>query len=60
MHPMQDLFWKIFHMHDKLICNLYALLCWQNFIFVKLGVTNLPPWRNLALEIQEALRNNLG
>jgi hypothetical protein len=35
MHPMQDLFWKVFHMHSKLVCNLYALLCWQNFIFVK-------------------------
>jgi hypothetical protein len=36
MHPMRDLFWKVFHMHGELICNLYALLCWQqNFIIVK-------------------------
>jgi hypothetical protein len=32
---MQDLFWKIYHMYNKLICKLYALLCWQNFILVK-------------------------
>jgi hypothetical protein len=37
MHPMQDYFWNVFHMHGKLICNLYALLCWQNFILVKCG-----------------------
>jgi hypothetical protein len=24
-------------MHGKLICNLYALLCWQNFILAKSG-----------------------
>jgi hypothetical protein len=37
MHPMQDYFWKVFHTHGKLICNLYALLRWQNFILVKCG-----------------------
>jgi hypothetical protein len=37
MHPMQDLFSKVFHMHGKLICNLYALLCWQNFILANSG-----------------------
>jgi hypothetical protein len=37
MHPMQDYFWKVFYMHGKLICNLYALLYWQNFILVKCG-----------------------
>jgi hypothetical protein len=26
MHPMQDYFRKVFHMHGKLICNLYALI----------------------------------
>jgi hypothetical protein len=35
MHPMQDLFWKVFHMYGKLICIIYALLCWQNFILKK-------------------------
>jgi hypothetical protein len=29
MHLMQDYFWKVFHMHTNLICNLYAHLCWQ-------------------------------
>jgi hypothetical protein len=24
-------------MHDNSICNLYALPCWQNFIFAKSG-----------------------
>jgi hypothetical protein len=28
-------------MYYKLICILYALLCGQNFILVKSGVTNL-------------------
>jgi hypothetical protein len=37
MHLMKDLFWKVFHMHGKLICNLYALLCWQKFILVGSG-----------------------
>jgi hypothetical protein len=41
---MQDLFWKLFHMHGKLICNLYALLCWQKFILVKSGCYRSPPW----------------
>jgi hypothetical protein len=41
MHPMQDYFWQVFHMHDKLICNLYALLYWQNFILVKCGYYSL-------------------
>jgi hypothetical protein len=27
--------WKDFYMHGKLICNLSALLCWQNFILAK-------------------------
>jgi hypothetical protein len=36
MHPMQDyFFWKDFYLHGKLICNLYALLCWRNFILAK-------------------------
>jgi hypothetical protein len=30
-------FWKVFHIHYKLICILYALLCGQNFILVKSG-----------------------
>jgi hypothetical protein len=42
MHPMQDLFWKVFHMYGKLICMIYALLCWQNFILVKSGCYRLP------------------
>jgi hypothetical protein len=37
MHPMLDLFLIVFHMYGKLICNLYAFLCWQNFILVKSG-----------------------
>jgi hypothetical protein len=37
MHPMQDYLWKDFYMHDKSICNQYALLCWQNFILAKSG-----------------------
>jgi hypothetical protein len=37
MHPMQDYFWKIFHMHDKLICNIYALLYWQKNYSCKSG-----------------------
>jgi hypothetical protein len=37
MHPMQDYFWKDFYMHNKSICNLYALLYWQNFILAKSG-----------------------
>jgi hypothetical protein len=33
-------FWKVFHMYNKLICILYALLCGQNFILVEnVGVT---------------------
>jgi hypothetical protein len=24
-------------MYGKLICNIYAILCWQNFILVKSG-----------------------
>jgi hypothetical protein len=43
MHPMQVLFWKVFHMHGKLICNLYAFLCWQNFIFCKKWVLQTYP-----------------
>jgi hypothetical protein len=31
-------FWKVFHMYCKLICILYALLCGQNFILVKMWV----------------------
>jgi hypothetical protein len=27
-------------MHDKLIWNLYALLCWRNFIIAKSGCYN--------------------
>jgi hypothetical protein len=31
-------------MHNKLICNLYAFLCWQNFIFfVKSGCFKTEP-----------------
>jgi hypothetical protein len=37
MHPIQDLFSKVFHMYCKLICILYALLYGQNFILVKSG-----------------------
>jgi hypothetical protein len=33
-------FLNVYHMHGKLICNLYALLCWQNFILVKSGCYN--------------------
>ena len=41
-HAMQCIlykiyFWKVFHIYCKLICILYALLCWQDFIFVKSG-----------------------
>jgi hypothetical protein len=43
MHPMQDYFWNDFYMHGKLICNLYALLCWQNFILAKSGCYIRPP-----------------
>jgi hypothetical protein len=31
------IFEKVFYMYCKLICILYALLCWQNFILVKSG-----------------------
>jgi hypothetical protein len=31
-------FWKVFQMYCKLICILYALLCGQNFILVKMWV----------------------
>jgi hypothetical protein len=31
------IFENVFHMYCKLICILYALLCWQNSIFVKSG-----------------------
>jgi hypothetical protein len=41
MYPMQYYFWKVFHMHDKLICHLYALLCWQKIILVKSGCYTL-------------------
>jgi hypothetical protein len=37
------LFLEGFYMHDKLICNLYALLYWQNFILVKCGCYNPTP-----------------
>jgi hypothetical protein len=37
-----------------------ALLAQRRFYDAKMGVTNLPPWKNLALEIQEALGNNSG
>jgi hypothetical protein len=30
-------------MHVKLICNLYALLHWQNFILVKSGCYSFGP-----------------
>jgi hypothetical protein len=33
-------FWKVFHMYGKLICNLYALLCCQNFILLNSGCYN--------------------
>jgi hypothetical protein len=36
-------FWKDFYMHNNSICNLYALLCWQNFILPKIGCYNMPP-----------------
>jgi hypothetical protein len=36
-------FWNVFHMYYKLICILYALLCGQNFIFVKSGCYNIAP-----------------
>jgi hypothetical protein len=29
-------------MYGKLICNLYALLCWQNFILVNSGCYRFP------------------
>jgi hypothetical protein len=45
-------------MYYKLICLLYALLCGQNFILVKVGVTNLPPLEESRPEIQEALGNS--
>jgi hypothetical protein len=41
MHPMQDYFWKDFYMHGKLICNLYALLCWQKFYSCKKWVLHI-------------------
>jgi hypothetical protein len=42
MHPIQDLFWKVFHMYYKLLCILYALLCGQNFILVINGCYSDP------------------
>jgi hypothetical protein len=54
MHPMLDLFLKVFRMHVKLICNLYALLCWQNFIFVKVSITP-PQLSDVHLEEQMPL-----
>jgi hypothetical protein len=40
-HPVQDYFLKDFYTHDNSICYLYALLCWQNFILQKVGVTEV-------------------
>jgi hypothetical protein len=48
MHPMQDYFWKDFYMHDESICNLYALLCWQNFILAKKWVLQTYPLRGIS------------
>jgi hypothetical protein len=53
-------FWKVFRMYYKLICILYALLCGQNFILVKMGVTNLPLLEESRPEIQEVLGNSSG
>jgi hypothetical protein len=36
-------FWKDFYTHVNLICNLYALLCWQNFILAKSGCYSIAP-----------------
>jgi hypothetical protein len=38
-------FWNVFHMYCKLICILYALLCGQNFILVKMWVLH-DSWRD--------------
>jgi hypothetical protein len=53
---MQDL--TLYYLFLK--CNLMHYYFDKILSFVKMGVTNLPPYRNLAPEIQEALGNNLG
>jgi hypothetical protein len=45
-------FWKVsFHMYYKLISILYALLCGQNFIFVKSGCYRSSAWGRASYEI---------
>jgi hypothetical protein len=38
---MRDYFWKVFHMHSKFICHLYALLCWQKIYSCKKWVLQM-------------------
>jgi hypothetical protein len=46
-------FCKVFHMYCKLKCILYALLCSQNFILVKMWVSSGPPWTGLRRRPEE-------
>jgi hypothetical protein len=46
-------FWKVFHVYYNLICILYALVCGQNFIFVKSGCYRWT-WRCMCVvEVEE-------
>jgi hypothetical protein len=47
------IFGKVFHMYCKLICILYALLCWKKFILVKIGCyTHQDLYPSIAKPIQ--------
>jgi hypothetical protein len=41
-------FEKIYICKINLICNLYALLCWQNFILAKSGCYKPTPLRGIS------------
>jgi hypothetical protein len=51
MHPIQDLFLKVFHMYYNLICILICTPMWtKKFILVKSGRYSGmgPPWTEAA------------
>jgi hypothetical protein len=61
MHPMQDYFWKNFFMHGKFDMQPICTSMLAKFCSCKKQVLQTyPPWRNLTIEIQEALKNNSG
>jgi hypothetical protein len=61
MHLMQDYFWKDFYMPDKFDMQpIYTSMLTKFYSCKKRVLQTYPPLRNLALEIQEALRNNSG